>query len=268
MSDLDLSNAGEPLPADDHIQPPRLSILHLLLWTTVAAVLFKFNMAVAAVVLRAMAGMHGKMVATSIVNRVIAPTRVIMYAAGLVGLGILIVSKIRGRRGRLQPGHWMLAVEASLYAGVRVPEVALLLTSMVHQGAPFRFQSWYMYFTWIPLVAACLCRAGFYFWASHRTTDGRRWTALFACLAVLAVIVALWPAVPWVLVTGGRFGMLRLVARLPIPVNAVLCSTLLVVILLDVRVPRDWLHWLGIALVGGGAALELLRSVCQALHGI
>ena len=178
MSDLDLSNAGEPLPADDHIQPPRLSILHLLLWTTVAAVLFKFNMAVAAVVLRAMAGMHGKMVATSIVNRVIAPTRVIMYAAGLVGLGILIVSKIRGRRGRLQPGHWMLAVEASLYAGVRVPEVALLLTSMVHQGARFDSSPGTcisLGYRWLP--RACVGRASTFGQAIGRQTagDGRHY---------------------------------------------------------------------------------------------
>ena len=44
MTDANLpeaSDGGPPL-ADDHFQPPRLSILHLLIWTAVAATLLKF----------------------------------------------------------------------------------------------------------------------------------------------------------------------------------------------------------------------------------
>jgi hypothetical protein len=266
VTDADLPNPidAEPLPADDHYQPPRLSILHLLLWTTVAAVLFKFNMAVTAVITGVIAGMGGRVFATSIVNRAIAPTYVIMYAAGFVGLGVLVASRIRGRPGRLQPGHWMLVVVVPLYAATRIPDIALVLTHLIQQGTPSRLPFWYMQPAWAPLVVPGLCRAALYSWASIRTIDGRRWRALFVCLAILAAIMALGYALLWSIFFRLTPGMIRfLILGLPIPVNAVVCLTLLAVILVDLRVPRDWLHWLGIALVGGGAALELLRGVCQ-----
>ncbi len=263
MSDAELPNPSDGEPADDHFQPPRLRILHLLAWMTVATVIFKFNLAVSGVIARAMAGTAGRVIKNwSVAYRAIALTQVIMYAAGFVGLGILVAARFRRRPGRLQPGHWMLVVEVSLYAATRIPDVVLLLTYLIQQGASFRLPSWYMRLNWEPLVVPCLCRASLYYWASIRTIDGWRWRALFVCLAILAVIAALWPALAWVILSRGWFGMRALVAGFPIPVNAVLCLTLLAVVLADLRVPRDWVHWLGVAVVGGGAALGLVSSVC------
>ena len=149
----------------------------------------------------------------------------------------------------------------------RIPTSHCCGPSLIQQGAPFRLPSWYMHPFSATLLVAGLSCAAMGPRASVRTLDGRRWRTLFVCLAILAVIMALWPALIFAAVYGPGIGMVRLVARLPIPANTVLCLTLLAVILVDLRVPRDWLHWLGTVVVGGGRPSSFCGAFARRFSG-
>ncbi len=214
--------------------------------------------------------MHGRVAhfSTSIVYRATAPAYVILYAAGFVGLGILVVSRIRGRRGRLQPGHWMLVVEASLYAAPAHSRHRIAADEHDPAGRPVPTPVLVHVFTWIPLLAACLCRAALVFLG--KPSDDRR----PAMEGVICLSRRSWPS-SWPygrLCLGSSslgaglecFGWSHAFQSPSTPFSAL---TLLVVILLDVRVPRDWLHWLGIAAVGGGAALSFCGAFARHFMG-
>ena len=95
---------GPALP--EHYEPPRLSILHMLIWMTVAAVLFKLQVAIEAT------DQGHSLFRRGVFFQAYQAANVILDAAAYVGMGVLCMSMVRGLRGRLQPGHWILAGEA------------------------------------------------------------------------------------------------------------------------------------------------------------
>ena len=119
--------------------------------------------------------------------------------AGLTGLGVLVVSRLRGGSGRLQPGHWVLFTEVSanwcvlaLYEAYEVTHRIIAISDVSPMNRDFfPLMKVYMGLS----AAACLCRATLYSIAAGRTKDGRRWKAFFLFLAIAAFSPA-WFADP------------------------------------------------------------------------
>ena len=107
---------GLALP--EHYEPPRLSILHLLIWMTVAAVLFKLQAWHEATEPGYDISAHSLLIKADFT------ANIILDAAAYVGMGVLAISMFRGLRGRLQPGHWILAGEVPPHVCIEIAYVA------------------------------------------------------------------------------------------------------------------------------------------------
>jgi hypothetical protein len=271
MTDADrpkASDGGPPL-ADEHFQPPRLSILHLLIWTAVAATLLKFIVVGA---WRQGAGASG----LSLLLQAIRSAYCILEAAGLTGLGVLVVSRLRGGSGRLQPGHWVLFTEVSanwcvlaLYEAYEVTHRIIAISDVSPMNPDFfPLMKVYMGLS----AAACLCCATLYSIAAGRTKDGRRWKAFFLFLAIAALLTGLVCG-PWFLklvlmCNLSDWDSFRLVEAPQRVADAVVLLGLLVSIAAGLRGRRDWLHWLGLGYLGGIAAMDITFYVWVALLGL
>ena len=254
MSDAELSRMTEGELVDDHYQPPRLRILHFLIWTAVTAVLLKFNVAITATQQAPTGG--------SVAVQAVSSAWSILLAAGFVGLGVMVVSRLRGSPGRLQPGHWILVAEASVHACT----LPLSLAFFFIQAARELKSSvlWFSIASFGLFSLAVLVRGGLYLLAAHRTRDDLRWKATFTILGLMALLLAI--AYGWYALNLSHlayaFSDYIFWAQFVIclhPVVVLIVS--LVAIIGGLRAGRDWLHWLGLAMLGGMAALQIARQL-------
>ena len=108
-------------------------------------------------------------------------------------------------------------------------------------------------------VLGSLYRSVIYFVASRRTKDGWWWKALFLGLAAIAALSSLFWGLMLICeayrlpLSWRPFGPALYVMQFSAPIFSVLAF--LVVVLADLKNRRDWLHWLGVTFLGGGAAL-------------
>jgi limonene-1,2-epoxide hydrolase len=235
VTDADLSNApdGRPTPSPgtaappEHFQPPPLRILHLLIWTAVAAALFKANMDTA---------YHP-------IHRQIRDVgNIIILAGGIVGFTVLVRSMFRGLNGRLQPGHWLLIVAVPVMV-INTIGSRVLMTN--------ESERWTLLAQWCVVWLTGVYCVALYSVAMWRTKDGWRWNVLFMFLVLLALakVVELVLVNIWI-------DMVFEIAN-----YSIVCLGLLAVVLADLRVRRDWLHWLGMAVLGVGPAANIASLV-------
>jgi hypothetical protein len=237
---------------DDHYQPPRLRILHLLIWTAVAAVLLKCALKHDQLI-RTVEQVEHAHVCQNLGTRAIGSALDILFAACLVGLGVLVISRLRGGSGRLQPGHWVLVAEGCVIAFV-VPLVKVLrLVEMSSTQSLFPAR-WFTLTVVGVVFLAILCRGGVYLLAAYRTRDGRRWRACFLLLGVVALFMAMDYADLFLSESRKRSGVSYISFDCA---NVLLCLVALVAALGGLRAGRDWLHWLGLVVLGGVPALEI-----------
>jgi hypothetical protein len=252
-------------PTHDHFQPPRLRILHLLAWMTVAAVLLKFGV-VEHEARRSSDERTGAIDPTcqSLGCRAIDSLDDIQEAAIIVGLGVMAISTFRGRSGRLQPGHWLLLAEAPNVA-YGFLYYAILLVAMVRGDDFFEGSSWCLRIGSAGEIVASACQVALYFIACRRTRDGRRWRLCFAALAVLALptmLIQLLCYHPNLLPDSVFLSWVPRVMGLDWIVDAMVLLVALTAIVGGVRARRDWVHWLGLAAVVGRPALDIATEVC------
>lgn len=235
---------GPRSPFAEYYLPPRLGIIHLLAWTAATAVLLKFWMGME--MLRE-AGDIAARPATEMVRQVVSVIYSMAHAAGIVGTGILLLAKVRGRTGRLQPGHWLLPLDTA--AALLAMSCWGLWVAAEAVGAVDEFSS--PWFLGAYGLVGILC-GGMYGWAALAAKEAKRWKALFAALALVCLMRGLSYVAVWVL------DMYELLTTFPVG-SLIVGPVLLLTLLVDQRrgPRRDWLHWLGVAIV----ASNILMSV-------
>jgi len=254
---------GSPFVA--FYRPARLGIIHLLAWTAVTAVLLSLTMS-----LRSLAGQP---TGTRVVNSwsegfvtVYWMVETIVMGAGLVGLFVLARDRFRGATGHLQPGHWLVLAQSAPDAIRRFVYVTAML--MLLLGNTGMGSSPMMWIARIPPFVSPLLACGFYWAGTVRCPAGRLWRWTLGMLAVnsgmsvclAASILALrgsWIRGFATIITtlGWVTGLIYLAGAFLLLVGAIRD--------LRRRNRRDWLHWLGVAMI---ASTVLFSLVTLAWH--
>ncbi len=216
----------------ERFTPPRLSIAHLLIWTAVMAVLLKLSLVF----------WHSQDVKNYLENASqfelifgfgSAAIMLMAHSAGLVGMGVILLARIRGAKGRLQPGHWLLVAYTLNY-------VVLTLHMSRVTGLAFTF----FFIRMAILVGTCL-------WAAFRSRGGRHWTAALCMLPAITLGKTV------LVIVHSRFLGQYLLSIIPnLIYYAAVGLVVLTAVVVDLRKGerRDWLHWTGAAIV----AVEML----------
>lgn len=246
-SDTDRSqpNGASAPPAQDmypfatpvaYLRPPRLGIIHLLAWMTTTAVVMSFH------ALMNQSGSSTPPAASVEIRRWVVEFRdAVLVGAGLVGLTVVLLAKARREAGRLQPGHWLVAVMSlstlAHWAINRAIYVLVMGASLEHYrlGQPWIFGLH-------GLVG--LAAGGVYFYLACGRRESRRWQIVFGFLTVRSLICVGQIFAGRFTISLSAFVML-LTPTLVTPIALVVTSWL------DLRrgPRRDWVHWLGVAMV-------------------
>ncbi len=225
--------------------PPRLGIIHLLAWIGTSAVMMK---------LVTWGGWFGSMserfpgwmklffVANTYFN-------LTLIAAGIVGTCVVIHYKYRGHTGHLQAGHWLVMnITISAIMSTALFAVFTIANALFHArngpgNSPISFNVLFAGQAVPRLITAAL-----WLLAAIRAREPSPWKALLGFLALrsastgmLHLLTAL--STPSSLMSGSVF-------QLPIGA-ALILMFLSVAVMTDLshNKKRDWLHWLGIAML-------------------
>jgi hypothetical protein len=232
--------AGRESPRD---RPPRLGVIHYLMWMTAAAMLFKITL------ITAPPGDRGHSLSQNVSFPAIRAMYGITYAAGIVGVSVLLSWSIRGRTSPLRPGHWLLLGEVPADMLVLVLQAGLMAECS-------DLASYRCLLILLPLyVTPSVCRVVLYGRQCLCTRDGMTWRVLFASLAILAAVSAFL----WILLAVGSSpsypSYFRRIWVATVLMRSIVCLALLATAFGQFRHGSDWLHWLGVgifaSIVGG-----------------
>jgi hypothetical protein len=244
---LDASTSGQspdsPLPspraagpASDHtapayLQPPRLGVIHLLAWMTVAAVMFKINRAVRPAGPTTIDWAH-----------FVWMVRELAIAAAITGEGIILAAKYRGLKGRIQPGHFLL-----FYCGVLPVQEWLFPVPM-----PDAFLVLFEFSIVFVNAVVPFCFA-------LRMPEKGRWTTSLLILGATNLLLAVIesPTISEIIALSASSALRSVYLsvylylapfRGSLAVYALTIAFLAVAAMLDClrKSKRDWLHWLGV----------------------
>ena len=228
---------GESSPG--YLRPPRLGIIHVLAFLTLAAGVILPN---------ALAHYYGK---NTPVPNVPPGARVVWAglqinmnlcrAASWVGLGVLVFCRIRRIPGRLQPGHWVLLLQSiAMIFGFLWEKTSYLwfgsMSDTIKLHSMIKLQSILAGYVMFLVVVAYVLLIVF-------LREAISWKALFASLAVMFAASGLF-----YFDQGMQVWMHYSFSRIMLALSSVVLFVLVVTLALDRRnYPiRDWLHWLGL----------------------
>jgi hypothetical protein len=241
---FDIESAAGTSPFADQLCVPQFGILHILILTTITAILLKLQLALQDI---PSASQLPEAYRWSI--KISQSVWAVVFAAGLVGSGVLIRAKCYTMFSRLQPGHWIVLVTTlqSIVWLVMWPVYRLLESNGTMA-------------LWVYSIATTLLSVPIaiaFLYGAKRLRDGRRWKILLGAKALGEAAAAAMAAITVVLAITGRSGDFPYAWFRAINGGSQLWSVLvlmmlLVAVLLDIprRASRDWLHWLGVATLG------------------
>jgi hypothetical protein len=233
-------------PNPEYICPPRLGIIHLLAWMTVAAVLFGINESLrfsqAPLTYRTFIGMF----------------YTIFRAAGLVGAGVLINTKRRQSLCFFQPAHWLLLYIslATMVNLVYVIALRFILTGI------------YGY----PITIISLCELVFQvfclFWIASRIREPGRWKNFYKFWAwfiigsiILSLFIYLISSLFWYQSMQARF--IAIIAKNIYELVPLIFLVTVAGLDLSRGERRDWLHWLAVFIF---VSENLILIVSNTIH--
>ena len=241
---------GSQSPFVSFYKPPRLSIAHLLAWMAAAAVLLSIVASIDrwsdGVVLSNLSETgSGSIGLASLV------VELILFAAGIVGLGTIIRDRIRHILGPLQPGHWIVLGQCTgQLLGLVVGLSLWLFVSSTSSVAT----------TGIVILAAknfipSLVIGVIYLLAARRCRNEKSWRLTFLMWAFSSIFISIL-ALTFVLkevVNFGAGGMLVTIfamgPAMVIPLIGAISFCIAVIRDIQEKNRRDWIHWLGVAMV-------------------
>ncbi len=242
-------------PFVEYYRPPRLGIIHLLAWMTATAIVLKIDLAIFALNEAMISRLGIDLPQPSQLALVWAYAVRTIYSiaqgAGLVGAAVLLRAWRRGMGGRLQPGHWIVLIEALCLVASRGWELSLKV--LIHDP-------WHTtpILVLVGLVAFffILCRGGLYLYVAWRKLREKRWRRLFIVVGVLVLIEYVPYFVPVLLFRLQRFSLTVLM-------TLAFGMALAAVVTLDLRARcrRDWVHWLCVAILMMPVLMRVRRWV-------
>ena len=252
-ADNSTAKTANPLtPPPEPFHPPLLGIIHLLAWTAATAVLLK--LAMAAEWSGSLSDDYSRVVQIFYITTL--SIDMMLLAAGVVGTVVIFRSRLRGSTGRLQAGHWMLVIATA----VSIFALPSYLRLFVLNDYPDYFYNAYQ-------VARKLLGATLWIIATIRMREAFRWKALLGFFAVKNAILCI--------VSFGNVFIYRLFGLTILPSgptisiigSAVVFFALPLIVLIDLRrhVQRDWLHWLGVAIIIVPEALPAIHFLVSML---
>jgi hypothetical protein len=195
----------------------------------------------------------------------------IAYGTALGGLALLVYRRVRhGARFPSQPGHWLFLLGT---IGLLIEGGALLAARLVarwwNQEHWPRFPEYWFYQSLGWSLGLGIGAVAMWFIARSQP---RRWVALAACVWLAVAANAVTHSLPLARELSGvsiawLFGTWPYYYAVLLRIcGDGLCLAMLVVavaIEFRTRVPRDWLHWSGVA---AGAALPIVDGLNRALE--
>jgi hypothetical protein len=256
--------------AIEYYQPPRLGIIHLLAWITVAAVLMSFNLVLDQVKPEASnISASSRFLRISEAERLLLQIRrsafSIVQAATLVGGIAFWLDQFRRKPGRLQPGHWMLAINSIAIPGLLALDA---LRSCLYAFSVLRFID----FVFIIYALFMFLQSAAFAWGAWRLPEFRRWKGALSLLSLEAV--GYFITFTAIFLQNTSFSIFRSIGTptyyLFQAVNyfryfpAALLFFLMLIDFFQGR-RRDWLHWLGASVPVAIACIALATAVARVL---
>ena len=238
QQEAQLETARETVLVPDKFHVHWVSRLQILLWIATTAILLAIDIA------RDMA--FGRVV-TQVgpwTTYVLHGVSAVLLGAVLVAAGVLVRISRFTWNDRLQPGHWLIMNSAAV--GV----LGVLLSPLWQYDATVGYQA-----GWVTLGATVcsLMSAALFWFATTRLPEAEQWTGSFRVFALAHLFGALMTisfslSTPLNLLSGLLVAALMFLAA----VSALLALiSFLSSVVTDLRTKghRDWLHWLGVAVV-------------------
>jgi hypothetical protein len=222
-------------------QAPRLGIIHLLAWATVAVVLMKCNLAMEPYQSEPVNATENYRIAT----KALGYGSQIFTAAILVSGAVFWIDRLRNQSGANQPGHWILALQSLV-----IPAYLILWmvqsfcvgkdnridSSLSNFQVIFRIYAVISFFSGISFFMGAWRLPKFLLWKTYLGLTGLDawfWTvqstlysfSLFGGFSIMIYGVSMY----------FRYG---------------LCAFMVILIIVDIFQARrrDWLHWFGVAI--------------------
>lgn len=250
----------------EYYQPPRLGIIHLLGWITFAAVMMKFNLSIEV----NGAGPLKLSELLILINKLIKAGSAIGSAAIVTGGIVFWMDRFRRKPGKLQPGHWIVAVYS---LAIPVEMFFMYLISYMQAGSrQFSYQTFLVYFNlaWAIPISFALG------WGILRLPGPRRWKWGMGLLSSQYLGIILFFIVFWLTGNSSSRGVNKsfdfvtllkwLVPLMTYFVYAVAAFYLLLNIIDIVKgLRRDWLHWLGAVIPILSVMTTIVGKVVHAL---
>jgi hypothetical protein len=253
---------AEPLAPSPFVEPlrvPQFGIIHLMLWTAATAVLLKLYLALTGELNAQMPAGYYWM------SRVSTALQAIVWASALVGSGVLIRLRFYTMLTRLQPGHWLVLIATLEFVVLLVTlSIYWLLKSVEGVGMT----------AWILIVQALMSSlvAAPAVLAFVKLRDTKRWKIFMGVKAVAAVATVALTVLFTINVFfrtslyspgGSSFLWMNAISVCMGICYVAVFIMFVVAVALDLwrRAARDWLHWLGVGIVGSSYVLSLIMLV-------
>jgi hypothetical protein len=214
-------------PTIEFYEPPRLGIIHLLAWVTVAAVLMKYNLALDV--------FHPSLDNESVLKvifKIFQAGSDILRAAILVGGVVFWLDRIRQKPGKIQPGHWIVGIES-------LRTLSIVLMDWLH-NTPY-FSSYLVYFLYYTLTTLLVSLA--FGWGALRLPEPSRWKWALGMFGLDRLYLALNNVVVCFFTPPFILDWPLIKSYIQYSVAAFFILVVLIDLVKGLR--RDWLHWLG-----------------------
>jgi hypothetical protein len=256
MTEVDLrpaADASYDSPFRDQLRAPRFGVLDLLIWIAAAAALL------------GLFATSSDLPTTRPLGpflwafRVTQFGQVIIWASALTGSVILIRSRFYTMLGRLQPGHWLIIITTL--------EVAVFLRTYLSAWPLRHLTSHHADAMQVATALASLLIVAGYVMAFLSLRDTRWWKIFFGVMGLAEIARSI---ATLLLLVGAFFrspgsppawiGLITLPLAI-FPLAAFVMFVVAATLDLSQRVPRDWLHWLGVAIIGFSYLLNAANQV-------
>ena len=232
-----------------YLQLTRLGIIHLLAWITATAVLMKIDTVIAAdkqFELSALLWLR-------IVENILA-------GAGLVGVGILLLTLPRQKEGYLQPGHWLV-----MYACLKILVKKFTIINVTsYSTIDIEYCNYFLVsygLIWAVFETVAL------FWFTTKIPESGHWSIFFRLWASVLVISIFIKGINGIRVLGvGFVPLLPLLLLISVKLISIFFENWPPIFLDTINAPllflpipimldvlrgsrRDWVHWLGVSMV-------------------
>lgn len=230
------------------MRAPRLSILHLMLWTLCSAVYLALVRVIYALQDGLPDGYATIQQSWSVIHCIVA---------GAVFTGAIALVSTRVRCGPpllREPGQWLLFISAMM-ALIRMPLLVAMILLQDETDTANRIISVYGFVFLMPTIA--------FFYAARRDRD-RSWKLLFYALVIVS-----FSQVLMYLAIGSQMGFFsgwfQIVNAIVYYGKMLLSGAIVVVSIVELKNgrQRDWLHWTGVISHVAESGLSILRLVAS-----